>query len=343
MNKVLSILLFLLLSSGAVVAQTVEVIMPCIDANTTFTFTLAGTDVGGRNFYEDESINGVGNAAVQVFYLNGEWVIGIPNANASDILYSTGANLFAPNPPSSAAGAWMPTAASGCDFAGNATVSGTGTQDMEGMGCDDEDMDTVCDDEDICPGEDDRIDEDNDGIPACVDGEDDTVFDGITFNSDCFGSIGFILSGNDGTRNTYANAMQGLVIAYNPTDMRWELRSSIVGGTVIYTNETNSGPNPPSSTASAWAPTDSGGCSDDASPPTVGGSGTQDCTDSDGCNDDLVFYQETDTWYPSIGDAVTAIPAATPATLYIMSGNYSEDVSTAGKQITLRFGPPPVD
>ncbi|SER32305.1 hypothetical protein, partial [Neolewinella agarilytica] len=257
--------------------MTVEIDNPCLGP--AFSMTFMGTDATGRNIYGNESINGIGNPILSIFYdqTSGNWVIGLPGSpNPGDRLFETGPNTFSPNPPDSATEPYNETAAlAGC---GMATVSGTGTQNMGGgdpcaaLGGD-TDMDGVCDDNDICPGFDDNADMDMDGMPDGCD-SDPMTFNGVTFDSPCIGGmLGFIPTGNDGTRNTFSNAAQGLEIVFNDTENRWEMRGANAGGAVIFFNTLASLPNPPSSTASAWEADAAGGCTGET--PTVSGTGTQ--------------------------------------------------------------------
>jgi len=192
--------------------MTIVINTPCFGQ---VTMTFSGTDATGRHIYGNEAFNGVGNPVFSIFWdqASGSWVMGLlGTGSASDILYATGPNAFSPNPPDSATEPFVATAAGGCGAVsggGTATVSGDGTQTMAGTPCDgvgDDDSDGICNDNDVCAGEDDTIDADMDNIADCID-PNPGVFDGVTFDSPCLGGeLVFTLSGNDGTRNTYALA-----------------------------------------------------------------------------------------------------------------------------------------
>ncbi len=294
--KLFTILLTSFLLSTAVLSgqagMTIDFNSDCTGP---LTLTYTGTDATGRHMYGDENFNGPGNPVFSIFWdqPSGTWHVGLfGTGNPSNILYATGPNTFSPNPPDSATEPYPATAAAGCP--GSATVSGSGTQSTAGTPCEgigDDDMDGVCNDNDVCPGQDDTVDDDGDNIPDCNDpnpGE----FDGVSFDSPCLGDeLVFTLSGNDGTRNTYVNAAQGLEIVFDATNDRWEMRGANAGGAVIYFNTLASIPNPPSTVAMAWESEPGGGCSDS---PTVGGNGTQDtrcaavCDDGDPCTTDTL-------------------------------------------------------
>ncbi|WP_273446726.1 T9SS type A sorting domain-containing protein [Neolewinella agarilytica] len=285
-----SFLLFTAVISGQA-GMTINFDSPCTGS---LTLTYTGTDATGRHMYGDESFNGPGNPVFSVFWdqASGTWLAGLfGTGSASDILYATGPNTFSPNPPDSATEPY-PATASGCS--GSATVSGSGTQSTAGTPCEgigDDDMDGICNDNDVCPGQDDTLDDDGDNIPDCIDPNPGT-FDGVSFDSPCLGgALVFTVSGNDGSRNTYVNTAQGLEIVFDATNDRWEMRGANAGGAVIYFNTLASIPNPPSTLAMAWESEPAGGCSDS---PTVGGNGTQDarcaavCDDGDPCTTDTL-------------------------------------------------------
>ena len=270
-----SFLLFTAVLSGQA-GMTVEFSSDCIMPGTTYSMTYMGTDATGRHFYGDESINGAGQPVVQIFWdqPSGSWHIGIPGIGSSGIIHATAPNTFSPNPPDSATELY-PAGTGGCPGI-NATVSGTGTQSTAGIPCEgigDDDMDGVCNDVDVCPGEDDTIDADGDNIPDCND-PNPGVFDGVSFDSPCIGEIlPFTLTGSDGTRNIYTNAPQNLEIAFSTANDRWEMRGAGAGGAVSHFNTLATLPDPPSSIAMAWEADPAGGCTD---VPTVSGTGTQD-------------------------------------------------------------------
>ena len=262
---------------------------------TSITFNL--NCLGSQTFLydDDKSPDGSGRyvyswSSYEIAYNSGDgqWEM---RADGGDFdVYAINTFDSSPNPPDLNTGTWSGTGIFGCTLVSN--VSGSGTQ--SGLGGDscadlggDTDNDGTCGDSDLCPGFDDNIDQDNDGIP---DGCDDnpTIPDGVLITASCLNqnnSILFTYSSTDGTgrnvyRTTFAN---GLEVRYNLSQGRWEIRASSGTMTVYLFNNFNSWPDPPGS-AGAWEGTSVLNCNSSPTP-TINGSGTQNnlgCTISIG-------------------------------------------------------------
>ncbi|MBB4080959.1 hypothetical protein GGR28_003600 [Lewinella aquimaris] len=236
-------------------AQTITFTSDCF----TGAFSLDKT-VNGRNQYIDDDGDSNTDPSLRIAYNPAatRWEVQVVN-DPTTVFYATETNTFAPNPPDSAVTEW--TGTNGCP--GTAQVGGSGTQAVDGSEdlCQNEggdsDDDGICDDNDQCPGGDDKDDPDGDGIPTDCDAN-PVDFDGLEVVSECFGSaspVKFLPVGKDTSgRNIYLNAPLKLMVAYNDSSTRWELRDSqVLTPQVYYSNTLSTRPNPPASTLEEWA------------------------------------------------------------------------------------------
>lgn len=278
MKKAILHVLFLLSTLG-LSAQTIDVQAPCLGG--TFTFTLDETespDASGRNvyFYEPASIEIQFNTELD------RWEVRARGGNF-DVYYH---NDFAsaPNPPDNMTSVWEDNAI--CDGTGLPTVTGDGTQNTIGedpcaeLGGD-SDGDGVCDANDVCPGEDDDLDQDNDNIPDACD-DNPTVPDGVLVQSPCLDEdlpvILLVDRIDDTGRNVYINETYQIEVRYDAELARWEVTAEEPGEDVYFYNEFPSFPNPPNSMDSPWTET---GVICAGSMVSITGTGTQNTL---GCN-----------------------------------------------------------
>lgn len=323
------------LAFGAEVAEmnngsaTIEVTAPCLGA--TFTFILDETespDASGRNvyFHPQTSIEIQFNTELE------RWEIRARGGNF-DVYYH---NDFAssPNPPDNMTAPWEDNAI--CDGTGLPTVTGDGTQNSLGedpctdLGGD-TDEDGVCDDNDRCPGSDDNMDQDNDGIPDACD-DNPTVADGVLVQAPCLDDdlpILLLVDRVDETgRNVYINETYQIEVRYDAELGRWEVTAEEPGTDVYFYNEFASFPDPPASNDYPWTATGSL-CS--GSTVSVSGTGTQTVS---GCTMFILFEDiiETPPTCPGGTDgafSVTAQEAKGPI-FYSLDGMVSPDGNFTG-------------
>ncbi|NJB87564.1 hypothetical protein GGR26_003348 [Lewinella marina] len=328
-------LLILLLSIGWSVhagAQEITFSSDCY----TGTFTLAAS-VNGRNQFVDDDGDPNTNPSLRIAYnpSAARWEVQDVN-DPSSVFYATEENSFFPNPPDSESATW--SGMSGCT--GTATLTGTGTQSTAGEGdaCagegGDDDNDGICNDNDQCPGFDDNLDPDGDGIASGCDPS-PAVFDGVSVASACFGSsspLNFVRTGMDTTgRYVYTDGPRNLEIAFNPASGEWELRDrDSVSAQVYYSNPLPSTPNPPATVLQEWT---TGICSD---PATVSGSRSQTVVPEITCPTATVELFVEEDCLTSFPDLITTVTTNLENATITQSTPAGTAVSpSVGMQVTL--------
>lgn len=255
MRKLLLSLSFALLCLTGLFAQDegdVQASTDCFGGEYTFDYV---NTVGGYNVYN----NPILQIDIRFSVARNRWEFIVQGETAVNFVFFFNTFASSPKPPSTTAQAWEdnpdePT----CPAAQAPIVSGTGTQDTMGgdpcEGIGDDDGDGFCNDVDVCPGHDDAIDPDMDGIPSGCDDNPNTP-DGVLISAPCFGPdpILLTLSGNDGAhRNIYINNTIQLRMIYRPGDGQWVVESTD-GLQTFFTNDFPSLPDPPDSVTSSWA------------------------------------------------------------------------------------------